>query len=269
MCPSSRAFPQLPLARTGPQQLHIIDFGIAGKIDARGAAQGQNPCVPCRGVFGRTLVQQLTRRCRDGTPLYAHRGAALRAPVSFRDDLEALGYTLLSLAAGALPWEELALAQLPKRVRHFYIIAIAAPEKQCGAEAAAAQAQEQRSRDVAALKRTSLAAALAAVRPPPLSAALRTYFGALRLEQGADNAARFDYGALRAPFCDAYVQLAGAPYAPATLDLDASVPAPAAGAAAAGRKRRAPKAAADDANKPPGEAEPAPQQPKRKSTRRG
>ena len=54
---------------------------------------------------------------RDGTPLYAHCGAALRAPVSFRDDLEALGYTLLALAAGTLPWEALALAELPKKVR--------------------------------------------------------------------------------------------------------------------------------------------------------
>ena len=109
------------MERTGPQQLHIIDFGIAGKIDARGAAQGQNPCVPQlqRSVaFMCSLsITPLCCFCRDGTPLYAHRGAALRAPVSFRDDLEALGYTLLALATGALPWEELALAQLPKKVR--------------------------------------------------------------------------------------------------------------------------------------------------------
>ena len=69
----------------------------------------------------RTASQPLCS-CRDGTPLYAHRGAALRAPVTFRDDLEALGYTLLALAAGSLPWEALALAQLPKKVRHRYII---------------------------------------------------------------------------------------------------------------------------------------------------
>ena len=131
----------------------------------------------------------------------------------------------------------------------------------------AAQAQEKRSRDVAVLKRSALDPALAAVQPPPLAAALRAYFAALRLEQGADNASRFDYAALRVPFCDAYAQLAGAPYAAPTLDLDApAAVASAGGAAAAGRKRRAPKAAADNADAPP-EAEAAP--PKRKSTHRG
>ena len=117
--------PQLPLARTGPQQLHIIDFGIAGKIDARGAAQGQNPCVPriclwmhkCPRNAASYNKSLLPRRRSDGTALYSHRGAALKQPVSFRDDLEALGYTLLALAAGALPWEELALKQLPQKVR--------------------------------------------------------------------------------------------------------------------------------------------------------
>ena len=63
-----------------------------------------------------THAALLPRRRRDGTPLYSHRGAALRSPVSFRDDLEALGYTLLALSAGSLPWEALALAQLPKKV---------------------------------------------------------------------------------------------------------------------------------------------------------
>ena len=131
-----------------------------------------------------------------------------------------------------------------------------------GAEAGAVQAQEKRSRDVAALKRSALEPALAAVQPPPLAAALRAYFAALRLEQGADNAARFDYAKLRAPLCDAYAQLAGAPYAAPTLDLDA--PLAAAGAAAAGRKRRAPRAAAVASDAPEAEAAP-----KRKSTRRG
>ena len=102
------------------------------------------------------------------------------------------------------------------------------------------------------------------MQPPPLAAALRAYFAALRLEQGADNAARFDYAKLRSPFCDAYAQLAGAPYAAPTLDLDA--PLVAAGAAAAGRKRRAPKAAAAAVASDAPEAEAAP---KRKSTRRG
>ena len=116
------------------------------------------------------------------------------------------------------------------------------------------------------LKRSALDPALAAVQPPPLAAALRAYFAALRLEQGADNAARFDYAALRKPFCDAYAQLAGAPYAAPTLDLDApAAVASAGGAAAAGRKRRAPKAAADAALEPEAKAAP----PKRKSTRRG
>ena len=54
---------------------------------------------------------------RDGTALYSHRGAVLRHPVSFRDDLEALGYSMLMLAAGALPWEARALETLPKKVR--------------------------------------------------------------------------------------------------------------------------------------------------------
>ena len=128
------------------------------------------------------------------------------------------------------------------------------------------QAQEKRSRDVAALKRSALEPALAAVQPPPLAAALRAYFAALRLEQGADNAARFDYAALKALFCDAYAQLAGAPYAAPTLDREAAVTATSAGgAAAAGRKRRAPKAAAVASDAPEAEAAP----PKRKSTRRG
>jgi hypothetical protein len=38
--------------------------------------------------------------------------------VSLRDDLEALGYVLLMLAAGALPWEELALKDVAQRVRN-------------------------------------------------------------------------------------------------------------------------------------------------------
>ena len=40
-----------------------------------------------------------------------------REPVTFRDDLEALGYTMLMLADGKLPWEQLALAELPKKAR--------------------------------------------------------------------------------------------------------------------------------------------------------
>ena len=36
---------QLPLEGSPPHQLHIIDFGIASKIDALGATKGQQPCV--------------------------------------------------------------------------------------------------------------------------------------------------------------------------------------------------------------------------------
>jgi hypothetical protein len=212
---------QLPLERTGPQQLHIIDFGIAGKIDARGAAQGQNPCAPLFASFCFSHCSQLPRR--DGTPLYAHAGAALRAPVTFRDDLEALGYTLLALASGSLPWETLAMAGLPKK------------------------AQDKRTRDVAALKRSTLPAALAAVAPAPLGSALRDYFAALKLDKAADNTARFDYAALRAPFCAAYAQLSGGAYSARTLDMaPASAGAKGKKAAAekapAGRKRAAPAA---------------------------
>ncbi len=34
---------QLPLESEPPQQLHVIDFGIAGKLSACGADAGQNP----------------------------------------------------------------------------------------------------------------------------------------------------------------------------------------------------------------------------------
>ncbi len=57
------------------------------------------------------------RRRSSGTVLYSHRGAALGEPLSFRDDLEALGYTLLHLAAGALPWEELVLTAVSEEAR--------------------------------------------------------------------------------------------------------------------------------------------------------
>ena len=146
--------------------------------------------------------------------------------MTFRDDLEALGYTLLALASGSLPWEALALADLPKK------------------------AQDKRTRDVAALKRSALPAALAAVAPAQLGAALRDYFALLSLlDKAADNAARFDYGALRAPFCAAYAQLAGGAYSACTLDMGAPSVAgakgkkPAAEKATAGRKRAAPAAA--------------------------
>ena len=110
--------PQLPLEATPPQQLHIIDFGIAGKINAHGAAQGQNPCAPLAHAHASRMPgAEAGAARRDGTALYAHRGTALRQPVSFRDDLEALGYTLLMLAAGRLPWEELALQTVSKKVR--------------------------------------------------------------------------------------------------------------------------------------------------------
>jgi hypothetical protein len=108
---------QLPLAATPPQQLHLIDFGIAGKISARGADVAQNPCAHTRAP-ARLLPASLAHALRsDGTALYSHRGAALKQPISFRDDLEALGYTLLHLAAGALPWEELALKTVAKKAR--------------------------------------------------------------------------------------------------------------------------------------------------------
>lgn len=168
---------------------------------------------------------------RDGTPLYAHAGAALRAPVTFRDDLEALGYTLLALASGSLPWEALALADLPKK------------------------AQDKRTRDVAALKRSALPAALAAVAPAPLGSAIREYFALLKLDKAADNAARFDYAALRAPFCAAYAQLAGGAFSACTLDMDV----PSSGAAGAkGKKAAAEKAPAGRKRAAPAAESPAP-----------
>ena len=114
---------QLPLESTPPQQLHVIDFGVAGKIDARGAAESQNACVVAIAALRVLTWHVLTWHARDGhtrrdgTALYSHRGAVLRHPVSFRDDLEALGYSVLMLAAGALPWEARALETLPKKVR--------------------------------------------------------------------------------------------------------------------------------------------------------
>jgi hypothetical protein len=86
---------------------------------------------------------------RDGTALYSHRGAVLKHPITFRDDLEALGYTLLMLAAGSLPWEGAACAKVAKK-------------------AASAQAAQ-----VAALKASTLGEAVASVGAKPLMHALK------------------------------------------------------------------------------------------------
>lgn len=94
------------------------------------------------------LISCATLAHRDGTALFSHRGAARRHPVTFRDDLEALGYTLLALAAGALPWEGLA--------------------RQTVAKKAAAKHAE----DVAKAKAARLADGIAAVRAAPLARAL-------------------------------------------------------------------------------------------------
>jgi serine/threonine protein kinase len=90
-----------------------------------------------------------THCCRDGTALYSHRGAALKHPITFRDDLEALGYTLLMLAVGSLPWESVAAAKVAKK-------------------AAPGQAAQ-----VAALKASALAAGVAGVGAAPLAHALQ------------------------------------------------------------------------------------------------
>ena len=75
------------------------------------------------------------------------------------------------------------------------------------------QAADARAKDVAKLKATTLQAGVAAVGAAPLADALRRHFSMLGLERVADNAARFDYVALRAGFERAYWQLAGTPYA--------------------------------------------------------
>lgn len=104
------------------------------------------------------------------------------------------------------------------------------------------------------MKRSALAPALAALCCAPLGAALRSYFGMLKLDKAGNNAARFDYAALQAPFRAAYAELAGGPYKDCTLDLNVAAAAAAGGRrraaaasspAATGRKRGAAAAAAE------------------------
>jgi serine/threonine protein kinase len=69
------------------QTLHLVDFGTS------------EPYLP--------LIQ---KQDRSGTLSYLPRGALLKQPLSRRDDLEGLCYTLLSLMAGSLPWQAEAIA---------------------------------------------------------------------------------------------------------------------------------------------------------------
>jgi serine/threonine protein kinase len=111
---------QLPLAATPPQQLHLIDFGITCKISAPGVHKAQDECAFAHAstcVLGAPLTLTCARRRSSGTVLYSHRGAALGEALSFRDDLEALGYTLLQLAVGVLPWEKRVLTAVSEEAR--------------------------------------------------------------------------------------------------------------------------------------------------------
>jgi hypothetical protein len=134
----------------------------------------------------------------------------LQHPVSFRDDLEALGYTLLMLSNGTLPWSAHTSTVVP------------------------AKSAAQHGRTAAELKRTALPDALAAVVAAPLRDALRRYFAALLLERPGDNAARFDYAALKVPFLEAFSALTGGSRFDGTLGPAVDFAAVDAGAAAGG-----------------------------------
>ena len=124
----------------------------------------------------------------DGTLLYSHRGAALRHPVSFRDDLEALGYVLIMLAAGDLPWSETAGTEVPPR------------------------RVDDHQRLVVKMKESLLQEGLSAIPGIYLRRALAAYFECLGLATNASNTARYDYAALRELFLCAFRAHAGRRY---------------------------------------------------------
>jgi hypothetical protein len=125
--------------------------------------------------------------------------------------------------------------------------------------------------DVTTLKRTQLAAGIAAVKAAPLAAALtarvhhstagctcrfffhsdasslracQAYFAALGLKRRAKNAARFEYAPLRTLFAGAYAKLAGAAY---EGGLDFAEEGAAGGPEPVRKRKRAPAAAASPA----------------------
>lgn len=71
-----------------PKQLFLIDFGMAKTY----MKHGQH-------------IPQLTGKRLTGTPRYASVSAHLGMELGRRDDLESLGYILLYLAKGRLPWQ--------------------------------------------------------------------------------------------------------------------------------------------------------------------
>jgi serine/threonine protein kinase len=77
------------MASEGSFTSYFIDFGLATSIRSR-----TNSVPRTVGILG--------------TPSYSSRSALLGLEQDFKDDLEALGYNLVWLVVGELPWEKLA-----------------------------------------------------------------------------------------------------------------------------------------------------------------
>merc|ERR1712146_598878 len=78
------------LVGTDPDQIFLVDFGLAKSYVVRGT----HDHIPYRE--GRRLV---------GTARYCSLNAHNGIEVPRRDDLESLGYVLIRMCHGALPWE--------------------------------------------------------------------------------------------------------------------------------------------------------------------
>ena len=88
-------------------QIYLIDFGLAKQCTRQGQMMVQSPTR--YGGYCRSLV---------GTPRYASINAHRGGVMGRADDLESLGYVLVYLLKGALPWQDEMTYSVPDGIRY-------------------------------------------------------------------------------------------------------------------------------------------------------
>lgn len=147
------------VGKRNPRQLWLIDFGIS------------EPYPP--------FMRRQNRAC---TLSHASTGCHRKEPLSRKDDLESLGFTLLELALGELPWSD-ELERLTK-----------------GRSGSIPAHSHLRLADL----KDDLAPSAASNIPGPLGEALRSYLSSVR---SLPSDANPEYGELSRPFEQALVDL--------------------------------------------------------------